>query len=97
MTTIELKNGYFIEVDDLNSTLKQRYIGKTKNGEDKECEKIIGYFNKPIDALERFVRLNRLDAMEGMKLSLDEYVEALKKADREVIEFLGNFRGRRLV
>ena len=84
-------------MDDLNSTLKQRYIGKTKDGNDKEVEKIIGYFNKPTDALERFVRLNRLDVMEGMELSLDEYVEALKKADREVIEFLGNFRGRRLV
>lgn len=97
MTTIELKNGYFIEVDDLNSTLKQRYLGKTKDGKDKEVEKIIGYFNKPIDALERFLRLNRLDEMEGMKLSLDEYIKALKEADREVMEFLSNFRGRRLV
>ena len=96
MATIELRNGYFIKVDSLNSTLMQRYIGQTKEGEDKECEKIIGYYSRPVDALKRFISLNRVDVMEGMKLSLDEYVEALNKADRDVIDFLENFRGRRL-
>lgn len=36
MTTIELKNGYHIEVDSLNYTLRQRYAGTTKNGEERE-------------------------------------------------------------
>lgn len=31
--TIELIDGYFIEVDELNHTLKQRYQGETKDGE----------------------------------------------------------------
>lgn len=31
--TIELVDGYFIEVDELNHTLKQRYQGETKDGE----------------------------------------------------------------
>lgn len=35
MTTINLTNGYFIEIDDLNYTLKQRYKGKTKDGEER--------------------------------------------------------------
>ena len=96
MVTIELRNGYFIKVDSLNSTLMQRYIGQTKEGNDKECEKIIGYFSKPVNALERFIKLNRVDVMEGMELSLDEYVDALNKADKDVIAFLENFRGRRL-
>ena len=34
--TIELINDYFIEVDELNHTLKKRYMGKTKDGE-KSC------------------------------------------------------------
>ena len=36
--TIELINGYFIEVDELNHTLKQRYQGETKDGEKKPAE-----------------------------------------------------------
>ena len=92
MTKIELQDGYFIEVDELNATLKQRYIGKKKTGEEKESERTIGYYSKPVDAIERFVVLNRLDKMDGMTLSLTEYLEALKKADKEVLEFLAEMK-----
>ena len=34
MTTIELKSGYYIEIDPMNYTLKQRYTGTAKNGEE---------------------------------------------------------------
>lgn len=88
MTKIELRDGYFIEVDEMNATLKQKYMGKTKEGTEKECEKIIGYYSKPTDAMERFVVLNRTDKMQGVELSIDEYVNELKKADKEVLEFL---------
>jgi hypothetical protein len=88
MTKIELRDGYFIEVDEMNATLKQKYIGKDKNGNEKEAEKISGYYSKPTDAMERFVVLNRTDKMDGMELSISEYVNELKKADKEVLEFL---------
>ena len=88
MTKIELRDGYFIEVDEMNATLKQKYIGKDKNGNEKEAEKIIGYYSKPTDAMERFVVLNRTDKMDGMELSIGEYADELKKADKEVLEFL---------
>lgn len=88
MATIELRDGYFIELDDMNSTLKKRYIGKNKDGVEKEMVKTIGYYPKPIDAIERFICLNRLDKIEGMELSISEYVNELKQADKEVIEFL---------
>ena len=94
MTKIELREGYFIEVDEMNATLKQRNTGKKKDGGEKESEKIIGYYSKPTDALERFVVLNRIDKMEGMELSIGEYVNELKKADKEVLEFLANRRVR---
>ena len=43
--TIELINDYFIEVDELNHTLKKRYMGTNKKtGEKKPAEKIIGYY-----------------------------------------------------
>lgn len=88
MTKIELKNGYYIEVDEMNATLRQKYAGKTKTGEEKTAERTIGYYNNVTNALERFVELNRLDKMDGMEIPLNEYVNALKKADTEVMEFL---------
>lgn len=88
MTQIILRDGYFIEVDEMNATLKQKYIGEKKDGTKKDCERTIGYYSKPIDALKRFVVLNRLDKMDGMSLSISEYVNALVKADTEVMEFL---------
>ncbi len=88
MSTIELGDGYFIEVDEMNATLKKRYIFKNKDGAEKEGVKTIGYYPKPIDAIERFICLNRLDKMDGAELTISEYVNELKKADKEVMEFL---------
>lgn len=88
MTKFELFNGYYIEVDDMNCTLKQRYIGEKKTGEKKDAERTLGYFKTVTDAIERLFFLNRLDKMDGMELSLDEYINAIKKADSEVMWFL---------
>ena len=43
MTKIELREGYFIEVDEMNATLKQRYIGKDKNGNDTSGSVILNH------------------------------------------------------
>lgn len=88
MAKIELTNGYYIEVDDMNCTLKQRYIGEKKTGEKKDAERTIGYYKTVTDALERLFCLNRLDKMDGMELSLTGYINAIEKADSEVMEFL---------
>jgi hypothetical protein len=93
MTKIELFNGYYIEVDDMNCTLRQRYIGEKKNGEKKDAERTIGYYKTVADALERFIRLNRIDKMNGMELSLTEYINEIKKEDTEVMEFLQGLKG----
>lgn len=44
MTRIYLKNGYYIEVDTMNYTLKREYIGKDKDGNVKNAVKACGYF-----------------------------------------------------
>ena len=44
MIEIKLQDGYFIEVDPLNYTLRQRYSGKTKDGEEKESVRTHGYY-----------------------------------------------------
>ena len=87
-TTIELINDYFIEVDELNHTLKKRYIGKDKKtGEEKPYEKIIGYYKSVQDCLERIVRLIPLDENEGAVISIREYAEQAEKAFKKVEEW----------
>ena len=88
MNIIELRDGYYIEIDEMNATLRQRYDGKTKEGEKKDAERTIGYYSTPREALKRFVALNRLDKMDGTSLSISEYVKELVKADAEVMNFL---------
>ena len=86
--TIELINDYFIEVDELNHTLKKRYMGTDKKtGEKKPAEKVIGYYKNVQDCLERIVRLIPLDENDGAVISLREYAEAAEKAFKRVEEW----------
>lgn len=85
---IELMNDYFIEVDELNHTLKKRYMATDqKTGEKKPAEKIIGYYKNTQDCVERFVRLVCLDEIEGTVISLREYAEQAEKAFKKVEEW----------
>ena len=86
--TIELINDYFIEVDELNHTLKKRYMGTDKKtGEKKPAEKVIGYYKNVQDCLERIVRLIPLDENDGAVISMREYAEAAEKAFKRVEEW----------
>ena len=89
--TIELIDGYFIEVDELNHTLKQRYTGEDKEGNPKEgCVRTIGYFPNVKACLERIVRLIPLDENDGAVISLREYAEAAENAFKKVEQWKDN-------
>ena len=77
---IELINGYFIEVDELNHTLKQTYTGEDKEGNPKECERTIGYFPDVQACVERLFRLVALDETDKTVISLKEYAKCIDKA-----------------
>ena len=86
--TIELINDYFIEADELNHTLKKRYMGIDKKTlERKPAEKIIGYYKSVQDCLERVVRLIPLDENKGTVISMLEYAEQAEKAFKKVEEW----------
>lgn len=89
--TIDVINGYFIEVDELNHTLKQRYRGKDKNGNPKDAERIIGYFSNVNACLKRIVRLVPLDENDGAVISLCEYAEMAEKAFDRVSEWRNDY------
>lgn len=83
---VTLCGGYFIEVDELNHTLKQKYMGKDLKGNAKEQEKLIGYFPNVKSCVERVVRLLPLDFNNGEVLSMQEYAESAEKAFQAVKE-----------
>lgn len=79
MTTITLKNGYYIEIDPLNYTLRQKYTGETKSGEKKEAFRTLGHFGKIDEAIRRYLEPSQLDVLDGERLTLEEYVDSIQK------------------
>ena len=79
MTTITLKNGYYIEVDPLNYTLRQKYTGETKSGEKKEAFRTLGYFGNMESAIRKYLEFTRLDVLDGERLTLEEYADSIQK------------------
>lgn len=90
---IQLKNKYFIETDPLNFTLKQSYVGFFKSGEKKETSRIIGHYPSMEMALKRFLDIMRCHEKEDAIISIEEYINELKKADKENRGFLTGLIG----
>lgn len=85
---IKLSNGYYIEIDPLNFTLKQTYEGKRKTGDKKEAERLIGYYGNIEDALESFLKHNQIDFMEELNVSMDlnTYLKSVQEANIQAVE-----------
>lgn len=82
--TVELIDGYYVEVDELNHTLKQRFKGETKEGLPKDSVRTIGYFPNLIACVERTVRQICLAENDNMVISLREYAESAESAFKRV-------------
>lgn len=82
MTTINLKNGYYIEIDNLNHTLKQRFQGKTKSGKVKDSGRTCGYFPNMRGAIEKYIKLCRLDVLDGEYMEMQEYIRQVERIDQ---------------
>lgn len=84
---IELCNGYYIEIDPMNFTLKKRYIGEKKEtGEKFDANKVCGYFSTLDGALERFVKLNQIDLLPRTSIDLTTYLELVRDANLVAVE-----------
>lgn len=83
---ITITEKYFIDVDPLNCTLKKKHKGKDRGGNEKEKEKVCGYFGSIRGCVKEFLRLTQIEKLEGMELSLEEYLERLKKENRRVVD-----------
>lgn len=83
---ILLGNGYLVEVDSLNYTLKQKYIGENKKGEQQEYEKTHGYFSNLESAIERYLKLNQIELMAGCSIKMNQYLELVRVANENAVQ-----------
>lgn len=93
MMQIQLTKSHYIDVDEFNYTLKEKYAGKTKDGKEKEAEKVIGYYGKLESAIEGFIKHNQIASIGDLSVDLREYVkmveEVNKKAVNDIMSLLG--------
>ena len=94
MIEIELQDGYFIEVDPLNYTLRQRYSGKTKDGREKESVRTHGYYGSIRQTVDKYITLSQLDFMDGMSVNLKEYVDLIEKLNKSAAQRIESAIGR---
>ena len=93
MVEIKLQDGYFIEIDPLNYTLRQRYSRKTKDGESKESVRTHGYYGS-IRQADRYITLSQLDFMDGMSIDLKEYVDLIERLNTSAVQRIESAIGR---
>ena len=78
LVTVELSNGYFIEIDLMNYTLKRNKTITKKSGEEKQRTVTVGYYGKLEHCVKEFLRQNGHDLMSNECISMDEYLDRLE-------------------
>lgn len=77
---IQLINGYYIERDKRNYTLKQRYQGKSK-----ETVKIISHHQDLEGAVKAFLTINQVSEMSKLSLDLMQYARMVEESNRNAV------------
>lgn len=85
---INLINGFYIETDNRNYTLKQKYIGKRKDGSKKESVKIISHCGSLEQALELFLRINQVPKEAKLSVDLMAYASLVEQSNKEAVRAL---------
>ena len=85
---INLINGYYIETDNRNFTLKQKYIGTRKDGTKKESVKIISHCGSLEQALDLFLRINQVPKEAKIAVDLMEYAYFIEQSNKEAVQAL---------
>lgn len=83
---ITLINGYYIEVEERNYILKQKYEGKSKDGEPKEAERTFGYYGKLETAIEEFLKQNQGDCGADVAMDMEEYAQFVGQVNKAAVE-----------
>ena len=68
---------YYIDIDPLNYTLRQKFKGRSKDGKEKDSVRTCGYFGNIRTAISEYLKLVQLEVMRDEVLSMQKYVEAV--------------------
>ena len=82
---IKLTNGFYIEVDEMNYTLKRKYVTEDKEGKPKDVEKTIGYYSSLDGAIKRYITLNQIVLNSREAMELDEFVKSIERINNEAL------------
>ena len=85
---INLINGFYVETDNRNFTLKQKYIGTRRDGTKKESVKIISHCGSLEQALETFLRMNQIPQDSKIAVDLMEYLNLVERSNKEAVRAL---------
>lgn len=85
---IILINGYYIETDNRNFTLKQKYIGTRKDGTKKYAVKIISHCGSLEQALDLFLRINQVPKEAKIAVDLMSYASLVEQSNKEAVRAL---------
>lgn len=82
---INLNDGYFIDIDEMNHTLKKTCISD-KTG--KEYDKTYGYFNDIRQAVSRYLQLEQISMCDGVAVDLIKYVDLIEQINNKILDEL---------
>lgn len=83
---VMLSDGYSVEIDPLNFTLKQKRKITGQDGKEKTVEKIVGYYGSLQQCVEKIIQCKQLDDMAGMEIPIDRYVLMAANSNRKTLE-----------
>ena len=84
MYTVKIDDAFYVEVDNLNHTLRRKVTVKNDDGEERIKIKTIGYSANLPQALERYAKLRQEECLDGQVIEgLDNYINKIKEIDRE--------------
>ena len=85
---IKLDQDFYIEVDSLNHTLKQKYKGETRDGEAKQAERVIGYYPDVEQCVERYLEERQKLLSPDKAMTMREYVNLVRKSNKDAVEVI---------
>lgn len=88
MHQVGIGNGYFVEIETRNFTLKQKYIGKRKDGTKKESVKIISHCGSLEQALDMYLRINQIPTEAKYFVDLMSYADFIEQSNKEAVRAL---------
>lgn len=88
MAVVNFENGYFVETDSFNHTLKQRYIGTGKEKQPKEMVRTIGYYENMARCAKEYLKCICGDATADFNGTIKEYAEIIDKTAEKAAKSL---------